>query len=494
MSDYKNTLVVGKNDRKTFNAKTTWYGTGLTKVDYLIIDEMSAMDWNYIQFLAAFLSAKCVLLVGDSKQTVLIPGREGVDPINKLSGIVWDDVPTHELVKNFRLDAWRVKLLNKIYDYSMVPVRNDALPPKFLSKSEYDEYKTCNTIEREMFFSHSSAIEIFGCNSSPDREDGTNMSVRSCQGKTYKKGSGTVSCSELDSSTIDVHGMSNVAVSRSKNQIYFVYKDSCENDPVVSKVKRLLYLENESTIRTISEETLPEIEEIENKWSMTQEQKDFNLAIQNKIENSEVYTDDLRSTVNVDGLEFPQILTMEFIGYGDVNNSIKYLFEFYRTQFNFCIIDAIKSSDLKENVDEDLIPILRSIYECDELMGRTLDSGFINFNTKRKPLKTVEGKRLLPIQPFVKMLETKGYSVEFFSNFIKEQKLIYYTKDLSVQFIKPLFFSLSNEHIEVRPVQEVKIYDDEHSKEIKFVMKENTPVPEYGYFLRMMRQIIQWVD
>jgi len=486
MKDYINTSVLGEEKNKTFAVKTTWYATSFVKVDYLIVDEMTVVDWDYIQTLAVFTSAKCIILVGDAQQTALIPGKEGIDATNPLSGLDWSNIPTHELVKNFRLDAWRVRLLNHLYGYSMIPVRNDSLIPQFISKTEYLNIRKANPFERELVFSHASAPEIYGCESSSDKDDGNNMSVRSCQGKTYSKSLVAVTCTQLDAATIEAHGMLNVAISRSKTQMYFVHKDGCQNDPVVEKVKRTLYCDSQERFEFIAQLPLPKPVDPPQKFKFTEEQKNYDDVLRVKFINKEIESTTLGDK-NVEGLSFPDSIPVDKLYYQETTSQPVDLYEFFKTQFQFCIIDSLKTIINDPKVDREFLECLTKIYESDELMGR-ITNDKVNTGTfvfKTKALKIVDSKRLLPIKPFIELLEKHGYNLHLFSESKKlGRNLKYMTKLYKSEDKTDIFLNLNEEHV---TLADVKTYDIHHPFEdgrIIFSLKDDTAIPEFGNFFR----------
>jgi len=405
-ADYKNVQVFGENGMFTFDAQTTWYSAKWAKQDVIFVDECTAVDWKLIKAVAIHSGCRKIFLVGDKAQTTLNSAAgEGVDPTNEQSGLDWTEVPTHELVKNYRMDAWRVKLHNKVWGYNMLPTRTDMLPPKFISRAVYDEMKANGDgAEREFVFAHAAGLQIFGKESVAGDREKDNLSVRSAQGKTVK-GPVAVSASELDSGVITVHGMLNVANSRSKGQTYYVFFEA-ETDPVVVSLKRMLHCDTQERIEAISNSPLPKIEDAMNtEFELSEEETKMEAIMRAKAECNKVEIltdpddDDKIQTLMVQEKKTMDLHVID--GFSSVAD-FKML-EFYKTQFHWCLFDAIFPETMSQPESEALLKWIGKVYCDDNLMGRA-KTNLLKFqrffSLRNKALPVVDGKRLIDIKEF----------------------------------------------------------------------------------------------
>lgn len=465
-TDYIETSVVGEPKKVTFDAQTTWYGTKWGKLDVMFVDECSAVRWDLIKAFAIHAGTKLVYLVGDRLQTGLNAKQgEGINPLDEQSGLDLSKIPTHELVKNFRLDAWRVKQKNRKYGYKMLAVRHDSLPPKFISMEDYKAAlaKGNISIKREFVFSHESAKWIFGKESVPGDREKDNMSVRSSQGLTIK-GDVAVSASEIDSSVIDAHGMINVADSRCTGQVWFVYHSS-ESDPVVDKLKELLSCSNRELIDDVWKDPWPTIEKPLPEYELTEPERKMDLYVQGKqlAGKVEVFedSDDSDDTL-VNQLVEPKI-TMK-LGFEGQTPEDFGLYHFYRSVFHCCFVDALEESGLMNHVvRKSMLTLLGSVYADDKLMGRKGQGIFSKFEstftTREVGLKgdgnalpVVDGKRYLPLADLCNAAELANVPVIVF----KDAFPIYVSKMWRAGTgAKPLVLEISLNHVELRKIRRI---------------------------------------
>lgn len=385
--------------KHTFNADTLFYTPRHNNMHYLIVDEATGVDWSVLRAIAIYIGAKEILIVGDKDQTRLRPeANEGTDPTNIGSGLDWSKVPDHDLIYNYRLDAWRVKLLNKKFGYKMIAKRTDELPPKFITKAEYDEIKRVMPVEKEMVFAHGSATTVFGTDSQPGNED-TNLSVRSCQGSTFK--TSACSASMLDAETAKAHGMLNVSVSRSRGQHYYVTPTSLD-DPVVSWIREQLWCDSPERIAAIAHQPWPDLPKTEKPAEMTYLEKKANKWMMDRRdaiasidqEHNEADPDEFVQKVEVG----KKILLMD-------NTAEKFkpkrfdLEEFYQSVFQTCIFDCLMGLGMDEKVRAARFDFMEYVYSRDDLMGhKPCVPNVLKKGKKRyRPLPTYKGKVLLPL-------------------------------------------------------------------------------------------------
>nr|QWC36504.1 polyprotein [Bemisia tabaci beny-like virus 4] len=401
MSEYRNCELLS-GERKDFECKTMFCGATLSQTDVLIFDEMTGVREDLIRSLAIFLGAKAIWLVGDNQQTKLNPSAgEGVDPTS-CDSWDWENIQQHEMVWNFRLDAWRVKYLNKTFGYSMRTVREDALPPVFITRTDYNAMCTSGEkCDKEMVFSHQSGSEVFGVESTSNR-DGINLSVRSNQGQTCTRAA--VSYMMADVSTADVHGMLCVAISRSRRQTYFIVHDL--EEPHVKELKDRLYVSTTDKQDEIMMLPFPKIERKVLDQSMSFRDKAVNEIMTEKRklgyvssagDEPEEYEYDMKSPV--DGTI---LLTPAQNERSVVENGI----EAFKPYFHFCAMDTLFDVDNSTSIMAEAIKLLSATYNDDILMGRsnTIRSKFVAAIKKKKPLPVKDGKRLLPIEVFTQLI------------------------------------------------------------------------------------------
>jgi hypothetical protein len=230
----------------TFKSQTPWLMPKYNSTDVLILDESGLHDELWTRAYIAFANPREIYIVGDHHQhdrVTQFDGRNGLLSRDWFKNL---KKTQHELVYNFRLDAWRVKWANDLNGTHMIAVRKDELPPKFISIQEYRDLE----VETEYVFAHASAATVFGKNSSAARgPDDINMSVYSSQGATVQ--TAAVSCTDLDQANFEnVKGAVYVAMSRSKGQTYFVCPDVLS--PTAISLKMLTKVVDQDAIDYIS--------------------------------------------------------------------------------------------------------------------------------------------------------------------------------------------------------------------------------------------------
>jgi hypothetical protein len=172
-NDYKFCNVINKGTR-TFSVDTTYYSSKRSNHKYLIVDEAGAADWDIVKATAIFIGAQYILLAGDYKQTLLRRENGEGTPCLDAPDLDLKSMPEHELVYNYRLGAWRTKMLNHVYKYRMIAKREDKDVPIRKTVEEYNAelpvLKKKGTL-RQMVFAHNSAPVVFGCTSTTGTDD-----------------------------------------------------------------------------------------------------------------------------------------------------------------------------------------------------------------------------------------------------------------------------------------------------------------------------------
>nr|WMI40035.1 MAG: RNA-dependent RNA polymerase [Rhizoctonia cerealis beny-like virus] len=377
--EYKNCSVLGVNGKHEFISDTIWYTLAQSNVKVLIVDECTGVDWSLIKGIACYIGAERIILVGDRDQTHLrLETGEGCDPTNKASGLDWSRIPEHELVYNYRLGAWRVKLLNLLFGYRMISKRGDRDEPEFVSIAQYLAMKHNMVVDREIVFSHGTAELIFGAESSSDKSSGLmNMSVRSKQGMTYN--TVAVGLSQGDQQVIEVEGMLCVAISRSRYTTLIVYAGD-ENDPVVTQLKTRLQMDNEATRDAVWKLPYPLRPDNDVELKMTDETARMDNLINQKIAANEAIIESppgeedkfvrrvqpLGKNVNID------LPSQEIEGLKD-DELVSRLKLYYSSIFGTCLFDALRGqrglSDAE--IDRSLVAFYESVFSDDILMGRS---------------------------------------------------------------------------------------------------------------------------
>nr|QDW81308.1 polyprotein [Rhizoctonia solani beny-like virus 1] len=373
--DYVQASVLGVSGKHSFKADTLWYSLQHSNIDTFIVDETTGVDWVIIKLVCAYLGVKNLILVGDRGQTHLrSEAGEGIDPTSILADLDWDEVPEHELVFNYRLGAWRVKMLNKLFGYKMIPKRTDDDRPIFIHKDAYFSMKEQGTpIDIELVFSHAAAPLVFGTESSSEREAGkVNLSIRSSQGLT--KEYSAVGVTDLDKATIQVPGFICVGMSRSKRAPYIVYPEGEDTEAVV-QLKKAIGMDTEANQEAIWQSPLPLPPETKSAVVVSATALPMESVI-SELRNSGKLIAEKHLSVEGDFMyRVPDIkgktvdLTLQ-----DVSFDYSNLIEFYKTIFHWCIFDEL-IPHMGVNANRVVVSICEKIYCDDALMGRkhTLD-------------------------------------------------------------------------------------------------------------------------
>jgi len=331
VKDYASAETIGYSGLTNFAANTTYYLIGEKRANVLLVDECSGIDWDTVRAMAKYLSVTQIWLFGDKEQTALRPEQaEGHAALHEFSGVDWEKVPTHELVKNYRLGMFRTKWCNDRFGYRMLPVRQDDDRPRLMSISEYENYVKDHPIDREMVFSHNSAQDVFGKVSLAGDKSIDNMSVRSAQGKTFETSAIGITSGMSDEAVSKAHGMLNVANTRSKQSPIWVVHDKV--DPYWEDLKIRLAITDTEANRILAA-PLPNPPVVSIKTEMTDQERRVNLALREKADNHKVR---------------PLEKNLELIDYtGNVWNDYhvdeikRKAMEVYKSSFHSCLCDSI---------------------------------------------------------------------------------------------------------------------------------------------------------
>lgn len=369
--DYTNASIMRRAGVHDISADTTWYTIQRGSAQVLIVDEASASRWAVIKAMAVFLSVQDIYLVGDEHQTMLNKqANEGFCPFDEASKIDWAKVPKHELVWNYRLDAWRTKMLNKQFGYRMIARRKDKQVPEFMTKEAYALVKATAKLESEFVFGHDSAMAVFGVQSSSKDSTVENMSVRSSQGLTVA--SCAVSASELDRNIINVQGMALVAVSRAKGRTIFVCPESCD-DHVPMELKKMFLMTTAADVEGVWDHSWPRIDDteptvvvetrqdVEIEEFLAAKKKDGKFNIMADADYDELIWDAKEQEVEVPlGIEEPVVLEMDYL----------------QSRFEMCFHTAIAKQNV-EAADRHKDWLIRMDAD-DGKMGRAQDVGMFS--------------------------------------------------------------------------------------------------------------------
>jgi hypothetical protein len=209
---------------------TTHRGLKLGLCKRLFIDEFTALDWRYIKMVIRLTSPDEVFIVGDTKQTGIRTGVEGINiqdavrPDGELA-IVIDDLPRHQLMINFRNGRDTVHWMNKQCDYGFGSNRPLGEADSLIVKCVADVSNTSDwqlpSGAQEMFFTHNNAIRH---GRSPN--DSEKYTVRSFQGSTVDNA--IVHLTKDCLPVASAHGMLLVALTRARERTYLVHDGSRE--------------------------------------------------------------------------------------------------------------------------------------------------------------------------------------------------------------------------------------------------------------------------
>nr|WMX25051.1 polyprotein [Rhizoctonia beny-like virus 1] len=371
--DFINASVLGVAGTHNFASDTTWWTLQRTNTRVLIVDECTGVDWSLARAIACYIGAAEIILVGDRDQTHLRPETgEGIDPTHPDSGLDWTRVPVHELVYNYRLGAWRTKLLNLLYGYRMISKRQDNDTIEFVTRAAFVELAKQTKIDREMVFTHAAATECFGAESSPDRSSGVaNLSVRSSQGMTVDYAA--VGVSQLDNAVVEVQGMLCVAISRAKYKTYFVTPENID-DPVISRVREFLHSDSQARIDAVGALPWPRLPDPTPKVNarpedarldalMAQKKQLGKLKVENALNEEDKF---INAPAPISGTKV------------DIENPVAVLptmterVDMWQQIFHTCIFDAVKKDPRVEHseVDKVFVAVCESMYFHDYAMGR----------------------------------------------------------------------------------------------------------------------------
>lgn len=404
MKDMVQCSVLKRPGKRDFLADTTWYWPKESNIDVLLVDECTGLDWRIVRLAACFLGVKKVMMFGDDKQTRLRPeAGEGTDVTAPTSGCAYQNFPRHELLIQFRMGRWRTNLHNLLYGYEMVSRRQDDDVPEFVTFEQYAALR--GTVERELVFSHVSALEVFGVESNPDESE-RNMSVRSAQGMTYD--TTAIGYTLTDVRVRQAHGMLNVANSRSKQRPLYVVR-SLEDEHVVD-LRRELHVHTPEAVADIAArvQKLPDPVRLEPQ-SETEAYIDRYILEKQSFGQVSVDAADLGDSFErVPDLPKQQELVISDVSLSKLEDYD--LFGFYRKVFHTCLPEAVVKA-APESAEE-VYKYLGAVYANDTLMGRRGQWNPFNWAVT-KALPQGCGKRYLSVQHFAQhcKIPNTGYAV-----------------------------------------------------------------------------------
>lgn len=202
----------GKNGEKlNLLFKTTHRALETTGRKRIFLDEFTSMPYEFLAVAVHNNAAETVFLVGDTKQTKVQEPEEGTYIGSRID---MSKVSRHELKVNFRNPKLTVCLLNKLYDYSMIPFSKDVESyPEIVNT----EFQRGDKVALSMGFSHASS-EI--------NTSSRNCTVRSNQGQTFPDV--ILYANTLDGGAIKSEELQIVGLSRHTNSLTIVSDNSPE--------------------------------------------------------------------------------------------------------------------------------------------------------------------------------------------------------------------------------------------------------------------------
>nr|AZF86092.1 polyprotein [Sclerotium rolfsii beny-like virus 1] len=397
--DYIACDVIGAPGKHTFKVNTTWYTPQHGTADVYIVDEITASNWRHVCMKAYFLGATHVIVAGDHSQTGLRPeANEGANIFDTL-GSKAGDIRTHELVYNYRMDAWRVRLHNMLYGYKMIPKRKDMIPPKIITLAEYRTLNLDKNKHKEMVYRHDSAERIFGVASAPGSQEIANLSIRSAQGRTST--TAAIALLDADSSMTGDKALVNVGNSRATHQTYYVVAESVD-DPVAKDMAQRLHIDTPENIERVANHPLPTLKEtsvqILNKSQGALEQHLRNKKIEGSVwaDNERVYLEPGDDTPFDSGPQQAQCWVWD--------------------QFETCLFDHIRK--VRPDLEPEMRAYLLALWDDDDAMGRTgLVGTMLNYvSTGSRPLTKSGEKWLLPVARTLAWMDSKDFRVAYFED------------------------------------------------------------------------------
>jgi len=214
--DYENVPHPETGRPRPLRFATTHRGLKLGLCKRLYIDEFTALDWNYIKLVIRLTSPDEVFIVGDTKQTGV---RTGIEGVNIQDAVNIEELPCHKLMINFRNGRDTVHWMNKQCDYGFGSNRPVGEPPSIMSYGPTCDKSGIPKDGVEMFFTHNNA-SLHGRGQS----DADKCTVRSFQGSTVD--SAIVYLTENDLNVAEVHGMLLVAMTRARKCTHLVHDGS----------------------------------------------------------------------------------------------------------------------------------------------------------------------------------------------------------------------------------------------------------------------------
>jgi len=203
---------------------TTHRGLKLGMCRRLYVDEFTALDWRYLKLVIRLCSPDEVFIVGDTNQTGIRDGPEGV---NITSVVEIDKLPKHQLMVNFRNQYDTVQWMNRMVpEYEFGSNKTEKKAGKGVASIYCHSTITDGKFESpkgaiEMFFTHAVAAAH-----GRTQRDGDKYTVRTFQGSTVD--TAVVHLTARDIAVAEAPGMFLVALTRAKTRTYVVHDGSAE--------------------------------------------------------------------------------------------------------------------------------------------------------------------------------------------------------------------------------------------------------------------------
>lgn len=187
----------------------------------IFVDEYTAMPYEFLSVIVYNCAAEEVFFVGDHRQVSLINEVEGLSIISKID---LTKVRAHELVRNYRNPKDAVFVLNTIYLYNMVNMKD-------FNGFKYDYTENYNLYDEHtpLFFRYSTA-ERFGI----DVDTCQKVTVRSNQGATYCKVKLIVTDNDKD--IFNIPSMAIVALSRHTDECVILHENTSISNVFVQMI------------------------------------------------------------------------------------------------------------------------------------------------------------------------------------------------------------------------------------------------------------------
>lgn len=206
--------------------KTNHRAFHLVNIENLFVDEASAFDYRFLACIARNCGAKRVILVGDPRQTRILPS-EGICIYDKIDT---KRIPNHHMRLNFRNPIKHVLLLNYLFGYDMIPVsKTFDIPIKFLTTADVNQFQNFN----QLFFS-TVGQSIYDLEENPAKK----KTVRASQGCDFEDVALYVVNSDYVLTKIE--SLNIVALSRHKRNLYVITDPSNPAIEYISELKQAI--------------------------------------------------------------------------------------------------------------------------------------------------------------------------------------------------------------------------------------------------------------